>query len=455
MNMVTWKTHCRWPRVVGCALALGTSLIAGAAPERGQPLPRKGVLGAGFEVVAGAAPSASIRVNRLVPGVTAEKIGLKVGDIVQQVNGKPITAVAEIVTLVGATPAGSDLEIQVLREDKPLTIKGKLMERPRQKGDGYTVDYDQVVSKGKRIRMIVTHPKSKGPFPTIFMIGGIGAYSMDGEYAATPYGNILEPLTKAGYAVVRIDKPGQGDSEGPLYKNLLFDDEEDAYLQALRLAKTLPAVDSKKVIILGHSMGGCFGPLVAAEEPVAGVIAIATLSKTWDEYMLENSRRQSLLAGASPAAVDQEMKKLAAINTYMFYEGLSVNQIAEKHPELAETIRAMSPDGETYSGVGVPFFQQLAKKNLMEAWAKANTKVLTMWGECDFVSGRADHEFVAEELNKLRPGSSEFKMIPQSDHGFSKTTSFRDSMEHWGRGGVEFNPIVITMIQDWLKKTLG
>jgi uncharacterized protein len=436
-------------------LALAGALLLpnisfGQTVERGAPLARKAALGAQLGPSEG-----GTALVRVLPGSSAAKAQLKDGDILLKLNGVETPNPAAVSTILRGLTAGGRATYVIKRGSETLTLSGNLLERARQTEEGLTVTYDQVVSKGKRVRIIATHPAGPGPHPTLFLIGGIGAYSIDGPYASTAYGNILGPLSKS-MAIVRVDKPGQGDSEGPAsYGDLLFDDELDAYLQSVRLAKTLPFVDRDKIVIFGHSMGGAFGPLVAAQEKVAGVIAVGTMSKTWVEYMLENTRRQSSLAGASPDQVDGELRSLAIIATALFAEGLSLEQAAARNPAMKDEIARFSPDGKTYSGVGISFFHQLAQKNLIEGWIKAGTKTLMMWGENDFISTEWDHQFVVDALNAKNPGSAVYRKLPQSDHGFFQTESFRDSMVKWGRPGGKFNPNVIETIRDWLKESLA
>lgn len=443
-----------------CSIALAlVATVSLAQIQRGDPLPRKGVLGAQLvpataeeAKAAGLPEDAGVKVVRNLPGLTGERLKLEPNDVIVSIAGEKITRRPLINQLLGRQMAGKPVTVEVFRGGKLVKLTAEVAERPRQRPDGFKVVYDQVVSQGKRIRVIATHPEAPGRYPTIFLIGGIGAYSVDGDFAGIPYGNIIGPLAKSGYATVRIDKPGQGDSEGPMYTDLLFDTELDAYLQALRLAKTLDFVDKDKIVIFGHSMGGAFGPLVAAQEPVAGIVTSGTVVRTWIEYQLENTRRQAILGGASLAELDADMKRQAAISHLMFNEGLSAQEIVDKHPDLAPLLRSMSPDLKTYSGVGIPFFQQLAKKNLPEAWSKTDAKVLALYHENDFITDDYDHELIAQIVNARKPGNGEYKLVPQSDHGFNMTTSQADSRAKWGRPGGQFNPNVVEIISAWLDK---
>lgn len=442
-------------------VALGALMSASLAQvERGAPLNRKGALGAQLapataDEAKAAGKAAAVKISNVLPGLTAEKAKIQAGDLLLSVAGKAVATTAEVGPIILQQSSGKPIKFEVFRGGQTVTLEADLAEKPRQKEDGFKVVYDQVMSKGKRIRMIITHPEGKGPFPTLFLIGGIGAYSVDGDFGSIAYGNVIGPIAKAGFATVRIDKPGQGDSEGPAYTDLLFDDELDAYIQAVRLAKTIPVIDANKIAIWGHSMGGCFGPLLAAEEKIAGLSVNGTLAKTWVEYMAENVRRQSLLGGGTPGQVDQQMRGQTALAHLIYNEGMSPADAIAKYPQWAEVIKGSYPDGKTYSGVGIAFFQQLAKKNLMAAWEKADTKVLVTYGENDFLSGREDHEFIVNSVNALRPGTAEFKLLTNSDHGFFETTSQKDSMTRWRAGGKKFNPSIVTTLEEWLKRILA
>lgn len=439
-------------RLLPLALLVLTALAA-AQVERGEPLKRSGFLGVQTQAAEG---GKGAKVVRLLPGGSGEALKLQVGDILTSVNGAAVATPQHLANAVRGMREGDALKIEYLRKDKPNTVSAKIAPRPKQTETDVDVIYDQVLSLGKRIRVIVNKPKGPGKFPCLLYIGGIGAYTLDASFSSLYVfaTSVLQPAVQAGFVTVRIDKPGQGDSEGPVYKDLGFGVEKDAYLQALRLAKTLDFVDKDRIAIFGHSMGGCFGPIVASEEPVKAVIVTGTLIKTWGEYMLENSRRQAELSGMAPDQLDQaERDSIKAVH-YLFNEGMSAKEMVEKHPEMVAWQRGNIPDGETYSGVGIPFFRELAQTNLPKAWAGVSADVLAIYCENDFLCGRDDHERIAAAANARRAGSGEFKLLAGSDHLFRKTASQRDSQSTWGQAGT-LNPSISETLVEYLKRKLG
>lgn len=424
----------------------------------GQTLPRKAIFGAQIlaptadqRKEAGLKENEGVALGNILPDLSAAKNGLQTGDIVVSIAGTAVNSPQEFTAQMRSRNGGDKLTVVYVRKGKRETKSITLQERPKQKPDGFDVIYDQVESQGKRIRLIITKPQKPGKFPSVFLIGGIGAYSVDGDFPGIAYGNIMGPIAKAGYVTVRIDKPGQGDSEGPIYTELGFGTELDAYRQAFKKLPSYDFIDPTKINLFGHSMGGAFGPILASEIKINGVCIGGTVCKNWIEYFVENTRRQALLGGMSHANLGDYIRRVSAFQHYLFYEGKTPDQIAKERPELAATAREQVPDGKTYSGVGLPFFQELAKVNFEGLWSKVDSYVMAFWGENDFISTEEDHPMIAKIVNEKNPGKGEYVKLANSDHGFFKTTSFADSRAKWGRGA-EFNSNIVDEVLKWLEK---
>ncbi|TKI06915.1 serine endoprotease DegQ [Martelella alba] len=61
-------------------------------------------------------------VSEVLPGSAAAKGGIKAGDIIVAVNGKPITSFAELRVKIGTTAPGKVVKIGLLRDGKPLDV---------------------------------------------------------------------------------------------------------------------------------------------------------------------------------------------------------------------------------------------------------------------------------------------------------------------------------------------
>jgi serine protease Do len=71
-------------------------------------------------------------VDSVVPNSPAEKAGIKIGDIIRKINGKTIKTGAEIKNTVGLLQIGANLNIDVLRDGKLLTLHSVVIDPKEQ-----------------------------------------------------------------------------------------------------------------------------------------------------------------------------------------------------------------------------------------------------------------------------------------------------------------------------------
>jgi hypothetical protein len=64
-----------------------------------------------------------MRIEAVTPGGPAEKGGLKAGDFIIELGGKPVKSTTQYMTAMGAQKAGQEFEIVVMREGKKVTLK--------------------------------------------------------------------------------------------------------------------------------------------------------------------------------------------------------------------------------------------------------------------------------------------------------------------------------------------
>jgi uncharacterized protein len=123
----------------------------------------------------------------------------------------------------------------------------------------------------------LTLPPGDARVPALLLITGSGPQDRDEEILGhKPFLVIADHLTRAGYAVLRVDDRGVGGSTGDdalaTYDELLGD-----VLEGVALLRAHPRVDPDRVGLLGHSQGGFLAPAAAAraDGDVAFVILLA------------------------------------------------------------------------------------------------------------------------------------------------------------------------------------
>ena len=120
-----------------------------------------------------------VAVLQTVPGFPASKV-LKAGDVIQSVDGKPVTGQQTLSSLITARPAGSTLTLVVLRAGKTLTV--------------------QVASKssgGSPVIGVQVQEQYTFPFTVKFSVGDIGGPSA-GMMFALGIIDMLTPLNLTG-----------------------------------------------------------------------------------------------------------------------------------------------------------------------------------------------------------------------------------------------------------------
>lgn len=395
-----------------------------------------------------------VAVEEVITGSTAADAGFKTGDILLAVNGTKIPGTGQFIQTIAGLKAGTSVAIEFRRGDAEKKSTVVLKGRPFEKSDAHEVIYGSVLSRGNHLRTIVTRPRAEGKRPALFLIQGIGLYSIDNP--AGPLGSyraIIDDFTRHGFVTLRVDKPGCGDSEGGPGRDVDFDTELDGYRQALRVLKARGDVDPDRVFIFGHSMGGVMAPLLAAEIPVRGIVVYGTIARTWPEYMLENTRRQMELANNDPSLIDSTLRNSAALLTYLYSEKMSPQDIAAKHSQLRELIGRTITDNGYFVDRSLTFFRQLADKNLGAAWESFPGHALAIWGKADFVSNEDDHALIARIVNRAHPGQGTFLAMDGIDHGLFRAASRRASFERGqSRQPGEFNPAIIEVCRTWVEK---
>ena len=172
-------------------------------------------------------------------------------------------------------------------------------------------------------------PEGSGPFPAVVVLGGSGPWDRNGDEDArrvealrqagqsvfgvnSTYKDIAEGLSQAGMVTLRYDKRGVGNSTGE------GGDFPEPSLRDLRSAVTFlrghPSVDPERIALVGHSLGGLWALMEAAEDPdIAAVCLMATPARPYTEVIIEQIEGLITLAGGSEADIAAAVAQQRAI----------------------------------------------------------------------------------------------------------------------------------------------
>lgn len=422
--------HCIRMKLTPLLLLIAVTAAAqSGAPPRissiSAELPRRGSAGLGIAVDNG-----KVVVRDVFPGLAAEKAGLQKGDVLLSIDKARVATTADFTGPLSRKKAGETVTVEYERGEEARFVTFALLEWPREKSDAYDATYGQVTDGTHRYRTILTTPKSGAPAGTLFFVQGLGCGSVDNPPPGHSYPALIASLSRRGFATLRVDKPGAGDSEGGPCPAVDFHGEVRAFRAALASLK-----DTKNVFLFGHSMGGLQAPLIAEGFPLRGVIVYGTVFNSWAHYIIANQRRQMRMRGEPFETIAAQEKDTERFNSLFYIQKLPFQTILEKNPQFREAF----PDGRTYAGGKEgPFFQQLYDLELAKLWKGLNAPVLSLYGASDFLTDASEHESLAAAINSWRPGTAKFVKLEGVDHWLRKAADQQASLNQ-GPGGSEYD----------------
>lgn len=381
-----------------------------------------------------------VYVSNVLEGTTADKVGIKVADIITQLNGIDINSTQDIVTEIGQYRNGDKLEVVLYRNGKRLVAKGIAQARPMEQSDLAKVEYNSVSYKGNQLRTILHLPKGVQKAPVVFFIQGYPCQSVDLAYSPQqPTRKLIDDWVAAGYAVYRIEKPGMGDSKSE--KNCFdinFLEEVEVFRNGYMDLQNKPQIDADNIFLFGHSIGGIVAPLIASEFKPKGVMTYGTLVNTWFEYMQELTRVQGLYFNRSDIEIEADIRNA----TPFWYELLVAQKSNEEILQNKEIYKLLEQEGTLESFKNDQFIHRhytywASIQNLVLSmeWAKVNSHVLALYGEFDIEALNPDHIYAIERIvNRHHPNRAEAKVIKEADHGFVRFQSMEEKVEVMNKG---------------------
>ncbi len=369
-------------------------------------------------------------VRRVLAGSPVERAGLRAGDRLVALNGTPVTSADAFSPVFQKLRGGDSVRARVVRADSAvrrvdtLELRFVLDSVPHERIPGTITTYGAVRSeRGYLLRTVVSRPeRSPGArLPGVLFIPWLSCDPVEKPDPGNDgFAHMLRDVAAgAGMVVMRVEKPGMGDSEGPDCRFGGLDDERASHRAGLKALRSMPDVDPNRIYLFGGSIGGALAPILAAEqaEGIAGVIAVGGYTLTWYEHMLDIERRRLTLSGSKPAEVNAAMRGFAQFYTEYLIGGHTPGEVLAARPAL----RPLWYDepGHQY-GRPAAYYHAVQQLDVEGAWAKVAERgipALVVRGDYDWIMGPAEAERAVEIVNGIRPGLAKLVLLPRTDHG--------------------------------------
>ena len=318
---------------------------------------------------------------------------------------------------------------------------------------GLDTEYGSVrTSEGVRLRTILTRPQdATGRLPAVFLAQWVSCGSLD--FGADRQNQLRMIAESPGIVLVRVERAGTGDSEGPACSDLDYDTEVRHYREAFDQVARHPWIDPDRIVIYGNSLGSTTAPLIAQGKKVAGVAVQGGGAVTYLERMINFDRIYLERSGKyTPAQIHEEMNRRIPFHVEYLLNSKRPEQIERERPDLKGVWASIRGGAEAPPHYGRPYawHQQAAKHDFLEAWTKIEAPVLVIHGEYDQFEPEHGHRLIAETVNKLRPGSATFIQVPKADHEIEFYASPEDAYAY--RDPTVRNEAFVGHLMNWVKR---
>jgi uncharacterized protein len=349
---------------------------------------------------------------------------------------------------------GSEIGGRFFQEglDLPLTLRRVAAEgepkppRPQEPSPPYPYRQENVKYRNRSAELELagafTVPEGQGPFPAVLLIAGSGLLDRDATIGGhRPFLVLADDLTRRGFAVLRYDKRGAGESDGDPTAATTTGLAADARA-GVEYLQTRPQVDRGRIALIGHSEGGLIACMLAAERrDLAFIVLMAAPGVPGWELIVQQARRNAPLQGISEEEAERQSAELVKL--------LRGEPDGAWRGKLAQIFPRASRQGASLDHLLTPWYREAARLNPAEYLRRVQCPVLALNGEKDTaVEPRSNLAAIQEALRSGGNRDFETVELPGLNHLFQTCVSGWPS-EYWHITET-LSPALLEKIGEWI-----
>jgi len=311
---------------------------------------------------------------------------VEVGARLLAIDGVPVTGLDDVRDRVRELVVGDEC---VLSFDHG-TVRQVLEPLPLEPNPGRVeLDEVEVPSEGYALRTIWTFPNEPGPHPVVWLMPSANWLSEEHTQELWhPTLKLVRALTERGFATLRVDRSGVGDSEGPPCVDTDFDTELAWCRAGHAHLLAHPEVDPDRVFFFGRSLGGTLVQLLAAELGARAAAVWGATAIPWHDAMMATAERQLRLKGVAEEPLRRHIARRRRLSEAVLIGGELPRAVLAREPELTPAKDEFT--GGRVHGRLARFFQQLQALDVAGACGRFAGPMLIMRGELDWITGEDD-----------------------------------------------------------------
>ncbi|HLT07019.1 MAG TPA: alpha/beta fold hydrolase [Cyclobacteriaceae bacterium] len=363
------------------------------------------------------------------------------------------------------TQSGTTFSLELIRVSEASVATD--LQRPQEPRPPF--DYEEIetsfVNTAGQLKLVgtVTKPKGTGPFPAVVLVSGSGPQNRNGELLDhQPFWVLADHLTKNGIVVFRYDERGVGESEGDFSQATSYDLKGDAN-DAIAHLRKFPFVDQVKVGAIGHSEGGMIGWMLAAENAIDFLVALAAPVLPIDQFMEQQTKDVLRVSGADEKLFEERLtlnkKVYAAVKNTEKMEDLEGNLKTMIREHLAEVgVDTNDLDKETtaimnaFAPTVSPWFFEFLKFSAETYIRQIDIPVFAAFGGKDIQTNAPANIEALRKFTADRGHLFNVTTYPSLNHLFQ--TAETGSVAEYGTITETFNEKVMEDIVKWLKSLM-
>jgi len=229
----------------------------------------------------------------------------------------------------------------------------------------------------------LTMPKGAGPFPAVVLVHGSGGNNRNEAVGASrPFQDLAWGLASRDIAVLRYDKRTMvypQDFAADIDNFTVQDEVINDAIAAIALLSSTKGIDTGRIFVLGHSLGGMLAPRIASQDSrLAGIIILAGPTRKLEDLILE---QYNYLASLDGVTDENEAAQIKAVE------------------ELVRKIKESDiGTGESVLGAGRAYWEDLEKYDQVATAKNLDLPMLILQGERDYQVTMVDFQGWSDAL---------------------------------------------------------
>lgn len=269
--------------------------------------------------------------------------------------------------------------------------------------------------------------------PVVILVQGSGQSDMDetiGAQSNKPFRDIAQGLAEQGIASIRYNKRFYQYADLATGTMTIEDEVLEDVSYAIQFALSSDNVDSSRIFIIGHSLGGMLAPKIASDhEEVKGIVSLAGSPRRLEDIILDQVKD----ALSAQATMSEEDK---------------ANSIKQYEDAVAK-IKNLGNDDleEAILGVSGYYWKSLNSLDIPTLAESLDVPMLFLQGSDDF-QVYADVDFLEWKTILKGKENVTFRLYEGLNHLFMRSNGQKDVTEYDTKSSVDAT--VINDIADWI-----